>query len=66
MKIEIIGLYAIPESEEPCHLAEWRLSNYDGPFEIGAVIQPVQGEPREHCKHLGMSTCSGSMASPAN
>jgi len=69
VKIEIIGLYAVPESEEPCHLVEWRLSNYDGPFEIGGLMQPVPGEPRENWQApwdeylLGVDGKSGELTS---
>jgi len=48
VKLESIGVYPVPESEEPCHLVEWRLSDYEGPFDVGVLVQQMPGQPEDN------------------
>ena len=48
MRLEIIGVYAVTEAEEPCHLLEWRVEEHDGPFDVSWLRQPVPAEPEDN------------------
>ena len=48
MRLEIMGVYPVPEAEEPCHLVEWRVEDHEGCFDVSWLRQPTPGEPEEN------------------
>jgi hypothetical protein len=40
MRLEVIGVYPVKESEQPCYLIELRVSHHHGPLDIGSFYQP--------------------------
>ena len=45
---KVVGVYPVPDAEEPCHLVEIAITGGTGIFDIGDVTQEVDGQPREN------------------
>jgi hypothetical protein len=48
--VEMIGIYPVIDSSEPCHLIELWVRSSAGPFDIGQFTQPNTLQPRENCQ----------------
>jgi hypothetical protein len=47
MKVEVFGVYPVPEAEEPCHLVEVIVEGYEGALDVGVFTQAEPDLPRE-------------------
>ena len=45
---KVIGVYAVPEAEEPCYPVELGIDASTGIFPVGHITQEVAGAPREN------------------
>jgi hypothetical protein len=56
MQVEVLGVYPVDETEEPCHLIELRIRDHHGPFDAGWFYQPPrlknQNEQTVWLEHL--------------
>jgi hypothetical protein len=44
VKVQVLGVHPVEESDDPCHLIELELSG-DGEFDVGTITQPQAGVP---------------------
>ena len=46
--VEIIGVYPVPEAEQPCHLIEVAVTDFFGELDIGAFTQPLASQDKTY------------------